>query len=554
MLDHVDPRVVVGSASLACYLIYKHFEPNNIPAHATLLLGVPALLVHQLSAQWSLLQQAGAFVAYWALILAFTGLYRLSPIHPLARYPGPTLGKLSKIYLSYLSARGDIYRVIKRWHDKYGDVVRIGPNELSFRHVDALQPIMGTKYTVKGPYYDSRTTPDQITQMDGIRDFSVHGQRRKPWIRAMSSAGIKGFEPVIKMKALELVDELSKKLGENIDISHWMNLFGFDFMGHLAFGREFGLLKSGKDHDDMIRTVEDGVYGAGVISHIPWILPFLAHFPPAMKGLRALQQLGATFARERTQKGSTTKDIFYFLTEDEGAAQSGATHGEVLADGMLALIAGSDTTSIALSHLCYVLLRHPACAARLRAEVDTAFPPGEDVLDFARHVDMPYLNACINETLRLLSPVLGGLQRIVRRGTGGAMIGPYFVPEDTKVSVHLFSLMRDAREFAPLPDAFWPERWLAQDTYVLPTGDAISKEHVTTNRAAFIPFSVGPQNCAGKALALVELRAVTCALVSKFELHKPKDYDLDQWEGDLLDLYISIRGKLPVILQARQGR
>ena len=72
-----------------------------------------------------------------------------------------------------------------------------------------------------------------------------------------------------------------------------------------------------------------------------------------------------------------------------------ATPKEIVADGILAIVAGSDTTSILLSHLWYFLLRHPDCANRLQKEIDVAFPHGEDPMDFSRHVDMPYLNACM---------------------------------------------------------------------------------------------------------------------------------------------------------------
>ena len=62
---------------------------------------------------------------------------------------------------------------------------------------------------------------------------------------------------------------------------------------------------------------------------------------------------------------------------------------------MLAIVAGSDTPATALSNLWYFLLRHPECAEQLRKEIDAAFPPGEDVMDFSRHAEMPYLNACM---------------------------------------------------------------------------------------------------------------------------------------------------------------
>jgi cytochrome P450 len=120
----------------------------------------------------------------------------------------------------------------------------------------------------------------------------------------------------------------------------------------------------------------------------------------------------------------------------------------VLSDGVLAVIAGSDTTATTFTALWYYLLLEPAMCDRLRQEVDAHFPPGEEPLDFMRMVNMPYLNACMyvltfitgvllfiahdveclfcgsNEALRLLPPVISGSQRSANYGSGGKVVGP----------------------------------------------------------------------------------------------------------------------------------
>ena len=60
---------------------------------------------------------------------------------------------------------------------------------------------------------------------------------------------------------------------------------------------------------------------------------------------------------------------------------------------MLAIIAGADTTSIALTSIAYCLLAHPDVYARLQAEIDRFYPAGEDALDSKHYRDMPYLSA-----------------------------------------------------------------------------------------------------------------------------------------------------------------
>jgi hypothetical protein len=67
-----------------------------------------------------------AFAVYLGALILFTLAYRLSPFHPLAKYPGPVIAKTSKWWAAYISAKGHQHRCFKRLHDRWGDVVRIG--------------------------------------------------------------------------------------------------------------------------------------------------------------------------------------------------------------------------------------------------------------------------------------------------------------------------------------------------------------------------------------------------------------------------------------------
>lgn len=98
---------------------------------ATLLLSVPAALS---GLSFLIYDRVVAipvtFLAHWTLVLLFTALYRASPFHPLAKYPGPFLHKLSKFKVLAVSSKGIQHHHYQKLHRKYGDIVRVGETVL----------------------------------------------------------------------------------------------------------------------------------------------------------------------------------------------------------------------------------------------------------------------------------------------------------------------------------------------------------------------------------------------------------------------------------------
>jgi cytochrome P450 len=73
----------------------------------------------------------------------------------------------------------------------------------------------------------------------------------------------------------------------------------------------------------------------------------------------------------------------------------------------------------------------------------------------------------------------------------------------------------------------------------------------THDTRAFIPFSFGPSNCVGKALAYQQMRIVVCMLIRAFDMQFAPGYDSSRWEEDLHDFMVIETGKLPVVLKRR---
>ncbi|KAL5522514.1 hypothetical protein ACEPAG_8530 [Sanghuangporus baumii] len=464
-------------------------------------------------------------------------------------------------------AKGKNHIVLKKLHEKYGPYVRIGPNEISVLDVSVISDILGADGMPKGPMWSARIIKGDTPSLVSMRSVHEHALRRKRWNRAFNSAAVKGYDPIVQKRALQLVDELEKRSTRNnivsVSLSLWLSYFTTDVMGDMAFGGGFELMRDGADKDGIWTIIESRLRNVSITQHIPWLAPLLCKFPFLNKTNLVVRDFGQKRALARKVNGSLTKDLFYHLIDEEHVEPVPPTDKEIISDSGLAIIAGSDTTSTTLSGLFYYLLSNPLEYKRLQHEIDTAFPPGEgDPFDTTKLAEMPFLNAVINESLRLQPPVPTYLQRAPEAGSGGKWIGDHFITEGTAVVVPPYVLFRNPAYFSPSPDTFWPDRWLhhnavkrtphsAASEPTAPLSKPESDSEVITNTAAFIPFSYGPAQCAGRTLGLVEMRMVTALLMQRFEFQFAGDYNPNDWEEHLEDFFVLCNGPLRVKLTPR---
>jgi cytochrome P450 len=283
-----------------------------------------------------------------------------------------------------------------------------------------------------------------------------------------------------------------------------------------------------------------------VLSAVPWLTTLLDVLP-ASGDIKEFEQISRDCFQRRRTKGSARKDVFYYLLGEDKETGSKLTELELVMDSRTAIVGGSDTTSIALGYikldcdtihsltssscLFYYLILHQDVYKKLQAEIDAHPEPLEN--GWLGQLD--YLNACINEGLRLMPPVPQGLQRIVP--PAGATLAGKFIPGGTLVSVSPMTVQRDARNFTH-PDQFIPERWLDG-----------SKE--TCNKDAWIPFSIGSYGCVGKQLALSELRHITAAVVRNFDLTFAPGFNVPNFEFSVKNDFTMTTPSVDVSLSKR---
>jgi hypothetical protein len=172
-------------------------------------------------------------------ILIYRGFF-----HRLNRFPGPFVARLSNVYASWLAIKEEhMYLEVQKLHRKYGDIVRIGPQELSIATPSAFRILHANNSPIsKGPFYNvARPWVNLLAD----RNKKSHAHRRKTWDKAFTAKALRDYEPRVVRYTKQLADQLEKTKGEPINIGAWINFYTFDIVGDLAFGTSFNYLVNG---------------------------------------------------------------------------------------------------------------------------------------------------------------------------------------------------------------------------------------------------------------------------------------------------------------------
>ena len=166
--------------------------------------------------------------AAWLTYAFYIIIYRLF-FHELSRYPGPWLAHITRLRFTYYNLRGDHIYDTKRLHDKYGDVVRVAPDELSYTATPAWKDVQGHR-PGKGELEKDHVFFDTIsagpTALPALKK-KRHGEIRRLVSHSFSAVALKDQEPVIQ----GYVDLFIQKLREQsdhgtrvIEMASWFNV------------------------------------------------------------------------------------------------------------------------------------------------------------------------------------------------------------------------------------------------------------------------------------------------------------------------------------------
>ncbi|KAL5041782.1 hypothetical protein BDW71DRAFT_217423 [Aspergillus fruticulosus] len=462
--------------------------------------------------------------------------------NPLNQFPGPWSASFSNVLYSWHFMGGrQPFRQLEL-HEKYGSVVRVAPNELSFNTSRSWRDIYGVRKDVdpfiKSEFYSGGNFAAEALSIVSERDPESHAEMRKYLASAFSDRSLKSQEPLI----VEAVDRLIEKLGqagqcpEGTDLVMWYNLTTFDIIGSLAFGQDFGGVESGTQHfwvSIVTKSLRLGAL-ADCLRRFPaagavfqWL--FSGSINKLMEENRRHQTYTMDLVKRRLASNSQRRD---FLTKIiEARKDADISDVQIAAHSSDFVIAGSETTATALACMTYYILRDPAIMDRLKTEIRSAFSRYEEITATSTN-SLTYLRAVAQEAMRIFPPLPFALPRVVP--AGGSTVDGHYLPPGTIVSTSPFAASMSSANFHN-PCDFNPDRWLGEN----------EKDDLEASQ----PFSLGTRSCMGRSLGWMELQTIMAKLIFSYDLelvNKDLDWLRDSrmhtlWEKPQLMVRISPR-------------
>ncbi|KAK8108179.1 pisatin demethylase [Apiospora kogelbergensis] len=299
-----------------------------------------------------------------------------------------------------------------------------------------------------------------------------------------------------------------EEIGKSIILSNKTSEFAADVMTTVLFTTPWGFVKNDRDERGMLHAWRYGtsLFGLAVRWRFmrevvlssklrDYILPKLSDewgngWLMAQRAREISERHGQLQRNDKTPKTSAppfTDALQHAI--DARIDDEPLTDEQKLANMTLFIQAGADTTGTGLGATLRFILSHPEVLAKVREELATADAKGllsDPVVQYdetKRH--LPYLSACIRESLRVHPPIPNLFSRMLS---------------------HAVVVQQDADAFGPRPDEFQPERWLE------------SEERTMRMDAYMYTFGMGPRVCLGKELALMELHKLVPEVLRRFDV------------------------------------
>jgi len=305
-----------------------------------------------------------------------------------------------------------------------------------------------------------------------------HRRQRRALQPAFHKARVAEYAKVMAEEARRARDSLPT--GREVDVLSAAMRTTFSIVGRALFGADVT-----GDAREVQSALADAM-SVFTLARVPvYRLLLLLPLPSTLRFARARTTLEAVVDRIVREHGASG---FFSL-----AQAAGLSNDELRDTALTLLLAGHETTAVALCWTLYLLSQHPDIEARLEGEIDSALQGrAPEASDLER---LPFLVNVLSESMRLFPPAWA----VGRLAQEDVALSPGIVRRGETVILSQWVIHRDAALW-PDPLRFDPDRF----------------ERPPIHRFAYFPFGGGPRVCIGDGFAWTELGLLLATLVQAF--------------------------------------
>ncbi|ROV95320.1 hypothetical protein VSDG_06090 [Cytospora chrysosperma] len=420
---------------------------------------------------------------------------------PLANFPGPKLAAWTRLYSVAIVLSGKEHIYLEEAHRKYGPVIRWQPNTLLVKDSTLLPKIYHLKQN-KTPHYNH--SPTEIKGIVEENDWAKHREKRRRLDPTLAPKAVYRNEGLVDLHVDNWISALRKFANSNqiFDFSMWGNYLVLDIASKTFFGKDLGMVQNGRDTIGLVKSASESRHIIHAFARVPEIKAQLFFNPLFSRFFIPRPGDGTAFGHVLKVRNEMYEERLNTRHRDPdhvgldevlfNEANQPINHTEMKEDALFVLLGSSDTTGHALRMFVLNVSRHPECLLRLRTEIDHLFAGIQTTTGkipaLSQVKSMPYLAACIRESLRHDPPIVSYLPRWVDQEEGLEVCGRR-VPPGVQIAASPYTMSRDRGLYGEDVDYFRPERFL--------------EDPARAAKAARLDFTFGygPRGCIGKHLS-----------------------------------------------------
>ncbi|XP_008933839.1 PREDICTED: cytochrome P450 3A9-like [Merops nubicus] len=487
----------------------------------------------------------------WLLLLVFLSLLVLYGVWPFWTFkklgiPGPQPVPFLGTFLGY---RHGVLNFDQMCFEKYGKIWGIYDGRQPVMAV--LDPVLIKNILVKECY--SIFTNRRNFRLNGLLESALNVAEDEQWKRirtvlspTFTSGKLKEMLPTINHYGEKLVKNIEKKVADDefVAVKDIFGAYSMDVVTSTSFSVNIDSMSN--PSDPFVTNIKKFLQFSFLspvfvfLVLFPFIIPVLEKMNVTLLPSEVMEFFKSVFIKmkkEREKESSTDRVDFLQLLIDsqnshnssksaEADSYKALSDEEILAQALIFVFAGYETTSSTLSYISYNLATHPDVQQRLQDEIDANLP-NKATPTYSTITQMEYLDMVVSESLRLF-PAGGRIERVCKKTVE---INGVTIPKGTVVVIPAYVLHRDPG-YWPEPEEFRPERFSKEN-----------KEAI--DPYTFLPFGAGPRNCIGMRFALLIVKVAVVVLLQNFSFRTCRDTPIPL----VLDTKGFMQPKKPIVLK-----